>query len=80
MRPGAFVFSGNWLPVVRKLPETGMGYTECHADRRSAIRSSLSGFRLSKSRVRGLSDVPFSENDIAEIKATHDEWDWAEKP
>jgi hypothetical protein len=32
------------------------------------------------SRVRGLSDVPFTENDVAEMKATHDKWDWAEKP
>ena len=27
-------------------------------------------------RVRGLKDVPFSEEDIAEIILTHEKWDW----
>ncbi|HEX3651311.1 MAG TPA: hypothetical protein VHU18_00650 [Rhizomicrobium sp.] len=32
------------------------------------------------SRVRGLSDVPFSEREISEIKPTHEKWDWSENP
>jgi hypothetical protein len=32
------------------------------------------------SRVRGLPDVPFTEDDISELEATHEKWDWAEMP
>ena len=81
MRPGAFLFSEKWRPVVRGLPETGMGYTIVSVMLRDGRRFDQvvvdSGYLC---RVRGLSDVPFTENDVAEIKATHDKWDWAEKP
>jgi hypothetical protein len=30
--------------------------------------------------VRGLSTVPFAENDIAEIKQTNAKWYWNEEP
>jgi len=31
-------------------------------------------------RVRGLIDVPFAEEDIIEIVANHEKWDWRESP
>ena len=31
-------------------------------------------------RIRGHTDVPFGENDIAEIEPTHAKWDWRESP
>ena len=31
-------------------------------------------------RVRGLPNVPFSEDDIADIKQTDAKWDWNENP
>ena len=31
-------------------------------------------------RVRGLSDVPFSEGEISEIIPTHEKRDWQESP
>jgi hypothetical protein len=81
MRAGSFLFSGKWLPTVQTLPETGMGYTVISVtltDGRRFNQAIVDSGHLI--RVRGLPDIPFSENDIAEIKATHDKWDLAEKP
>jgi hypothetical protein len=81
MRHGAFLFSGKWAPVVQDLAETGMGYTVVTVlltDGRRFQQAVVEGGYLN--RVRGLPDVPFSESDIADIKATHEKWDWAEKP
>jgi len=32
------------------------------------------------SRIRGLPNIPFAENEVADIAPTHDKWDWDEKP
>jgi len=81
MRAGVFKFSGKWRDAVRKLPESGMGYT--------VVRITLRDGRVFPQavidsgcliRVRGLLDVPFCEDDISDISATHEEWDWDEKP
>ena len=32
------------------------------------------------SRVRGILNIPFTEDDIASIKQTDERWDWKEKP
>lgn len=32
------------------------------------------------SRIRGVADIPFEENDISEIVPTHERWDWKEMP
>jgi len=29
-------------------------------------------------KIRGRQDVPFTEEDIAEIILTHDKWDWSQ--
>jgi hypothetical protein len=70
------------MSTVQKLFETGMGYTIVSItlkDGRRRFNQAIinSGYLT---RVRGLPNVPFSEDDIAEIKATHDKWDWTEKP
>jgi hypothetical protein len=31
-------------------------------------------------RVRGLPDIPFAEDDIVKMTATHRKWDWKETP
>jgi hypothetical protein len=81
MRRGAFQFSGKWKEKVKALPESGMGYTVVrvtllngHVFEQAIIGS---GFL---SRIRGLADIPFQEEDIAEIVPTHERWDWTEKP
>jgi hypothetical protein len=30
--------------------------------------------------IRGLPDIPFSEDEVVEIIATHQKWDWKETP
>lgn len=81
MRAGAFLFSGKWVGTVRRLGETGMGYTVASITLNDGRHFSQvmidSGY---VTRVRGLRDVPFTENDIAEIKESHQKWDWAETP
>jgi hypothetical protein len=81
VRAGAFVFSGEWLETVRHLPETGMGYTIAAItleDGRIFEQVVINFACLT--RVRGRSDVPFRESDISGIRATHEIWNWREKP
>ena len=81
MRDGAFRFSGKWADVLQNLGETGMGYTVASVTLRDGCTFDQvvidSGWLA---RVRGLPDIPFSEADIAAIKANHQKWDWDEKP
>jgi len=77
MRSGTFQFSGKWVPLVKALPETGMGYTVVNitlADGRTFSQVIIDSGSVT--RVRGLPDIPFTEADVAEIKATHEKWDW----
>lgn len=80
-RNGQFLFSGEWVETVQNLRETGMGYTVASVtlkDGRKFDQVIIDSGRLA--RVRGLPDVPIRESDIAAIKATHDKWDWIERP
>jgi hypothetical protein len=79
VRYGSFFFSGEWLETVRRLPETGMGYTVATIrlkDGRVFERAVIDSGCMS--RIRGRGDIPFHECDIAAIKVTHDKWDWRE--
>jgi hypothetical protein len=80
-RHGAFEFSGKWRDHVRRLPETGMGYTVIRVvlrDGRTFDQVAVDSGMLS--RVRGLREIPFTEEDIVEITANHRKWDWHETP
>jgi hypothetical protein len=81
MLPGAFQFSGKWVATVKALRETGMGYTvvtvTLHDGKKFEQTIIDSGY---VTRVRGLPNIPFTENDIADITATHDKWDWKAMP
>lgn len=69
------------MRVVQHLPETGMGYTVVTIrlrDGREFKQVVIDSGYLA--RVRGLTDVPFTETDIAEIIPTHDKWNWKETP
>ena len=80
-REGAFLFSGEWADTVRTLRETGMGYTVASITLKDGRRFDQVVINSgSLSRVRGHPDVPFRECDIAAITATHEKWDWNEKP
>jgi len=81
MTPGAFQFRGKWQQKVRALAETGMGYTVVSLVLRDGRRFDQaiidSGWL---SRVRHLPDIPFTEDDIADIVPSHEKWDWSETP
>ena len=62
-------------------PESGMGYwitTVVLRNGKSYPQTIIdSGFVI---RVRGFDSVPFDVGDIADIKVTHDHWDWKREP
>jgi hypothetical protein len=81
LRPGTFEFRGEWQQKVKALPETGMGYCVVSIALRDGRKFEQvvidSGWL---SRVRGLADVPFCEEDIAAIAPSHETWEWEETP
>ena len=80
-RAGAFDFVGKWKETIRALGESGMGYTVVRitlVDGTIYPQVVICGGCLS--RVRGISNIPFTEDDIASIKQTDERWDWSEKP
>lgn len=65
VRPGAFKFSGKWVDTIKRLGETGMGYTVVTvtlADGRVFPQTIIDSGNLS--RVRGHADVPFSKTKL----------------
>ena len=81
MKEGSFIFAGKWLEAVRQLPETGMGYTVVTitlTDGRVFEQVVIDSGRLI--RIRGRADIPFREDDIAAMDATHDKWNWRDEP
>jgi hypothetical protein len=78
MKPGAFTFSSQrWISTIKSLGETGMVYVVVSVtlkDGRKFNQVVIDSGILA--RIRGLSNVPFAEDDIADISATHERWDW----
>ena len=69
-----------WLQSLRAMPETGMGYHVVDIelkDGREFKQAVIDSGHLT--RIRGLKQVPFSETDIADIRVTHDKWNWKEE-
>jgi hypothetical protein len=69
--------SDKWGPLLVSKPETGMGYqivTVTLRDGEIFTQAVVeSGF---VTKVRGYKDIPFKEEDIADIIVTHDKWDF----
>ena len=81
MRAGAFLFSGEWKEAVSRLGETGIGYTVVSVVLKDGTRFDQVLIELGYlSRIRGRADIPFTEDDIAEIKRTDEKRHWIEKP
>ena len=62
------------------LSETGMGYQVVSvflADGRKFDQVVIDSGHIT--RVRGYQEIPFDESEIAEIKVTHDKWNWKEE-
>jgi hypothetical protein len=71
--------SKKWASYSVALPETGMGYQVVSVilnDGRKFDQVVVDSGYLT--RVRGYKEIPFAESEIAEIKVTHDKWNWKE--
>ena len=71
------MLSAKWAWLSWK-PETGMGYqiaTIVLKDGRRFDQAVIVEGLISE--IRGRPDIPFIEEDIAEIILTHDKWDWS---
>jgi hypothetical protein len=80
-RAGAFEFYGKWKDAVGRLGETGMGYVIVSitlSDGTIYPQAVIAGEFLL--RVRGLPNIPFSEDDITAIKQTDEKWNFSEIP
>ena len=72
--------SEKWAPVLISQPETGPGYQVASVTTRDGARYDqvvIEGGVVT--RIRGLSAIPFSEDQIAQIVVTHDKWDFSER-
>jgi hypothetical protein len=69
--------SPKWLAVLVDKPETGMGYQVVSVilkDGRRFDQIAVVEGRITQ--VRGLADIPFMEDQIAQIFLTHDKWNF----
>lgn len=71
------LLSDRWLKELTEQPETGMGYHVVSIvlkDGRRYDRVVIdSGF---VTKVKSMHEIPFKEEDIQQIIATHDKWDF----
>ena len=75
------LLTGKWAAGLAAKPETGMGYQVVSIrlkdgqkfDQVVVVQGQISG-------IRGRKDIPFSEDQIAEIEVTHDKWDFNREP
>ncbi len=69
--------SDKWGPVLVSQPETGMGYQVASIILKDGSRYDQALIEAGYvTRIRGLEDIPFSEDQIAEIVVTHDKWNF----
>lgn len=72
--------SNKWGPLLISQPETGMGYQVASIILKNGSRYDQvlieSGYIT---RIRGLDDIPFTEDQIRDIVVTHDKWSFASK-
>jgi hypothetical protein len=69
--------SEKWAPQLMSQPETGMGYqvvTVELLDGRHFEQVVVDSGYITK--IRGHSDIPFREDEIASLTVTHQKWDW----
>jgi hypothetical protein len=73
--------SKKWTEYLRSQPETGMGYQVVTVRTRGGKifpQAVVDSGYLS--RIRGLHEIPFKEEEIEEITVTHHKWDWKNEP
>ncbi len=69
--------SDKWIDHLNMQPETGMGYQIVSVIKKNGIRYDRvivdSGYIT---RIKDISNIPFDEEEIAEIVVTHDKWNF----
>ena len=72
--------SDKWAPQLISQPETGLGYQIATIILKTGARYKQvvidSGYIT---KIRGVRDIPFSEEEIGEIIVTHDKWDFSKE-
>jgi len=69
--------SAKWIAKLASEPETGMGYQVISVILRDGRRFDQVVVVEGKiTEIRGLSDIPFTENQINQIILTHDKWNF----
>ena len=69
--------SGRWAPKLLSQGETGMGYQIASIilkDGRQFHQVVIVEGNIT--RIKGMKDIPFSEEEIEDIVVTHDKWDF----
>jgi len=70
--------SNKWAPILVSQPETGMTYQVARVTLKDGSRYEsvmiVEGVIIG---IRGRADIPFGEDEIADIHVTHDKWDWS---
>lgn len=70
--------SDKWGPVLLSQPETGLGYQVASIILKDGARYDQALIEAGYvTRIRGLEEIPFGEDQIAEIIVTHDKWNFA---
>jgi hypothetical protein len=72
--------SRKWIQHLQSHAETGMGYHVAAItliDGRVFPQAVVDSGQLT--RIRGLKQIPFSEDAIAAIRVTHEKWDWKDE-
>jgi predicted fused transcriptional regulator/phosphomethylpyrimidine kinase len=69
--------SSKWATELASKPETGMGYQVVSVVLKDGKRfDQVAVVEGRITEIRGRTDIPFAEDDIAEIILTHDKWNF----
>ena len=69
--------SAKWVKELAVMPETGMGYQVVSVILKNGNRfDQVTVVEGQITQLRGRKDIPFTEDQIAEIVLTHDKWDF----
>ena len=73
--------SDKWATYLVNQPETGMDYCVASVILKNGTRYNqvLIVHCTLLTQIRTYFEIPFREEDIAEIIVTHDKWDWSKK-
>jgi len=69
--------SQKWVKELSSKPETGMGYQVVSVILKDGKRfEQVAVVEGRITEIRGRTDIPFAEGEIAKIVVTHDKWDF----